>query len=502
LTDELRDDAGGSFATSGIANLDEILGGGFQRERLFLIDGDPGTGKTTLSLQFVRDGARLGEHALYFTLSETRQELLAVARSHGWDLAGVEVVELISGGAELDSDAHITMYHPSEVDLTETTRTLLETVDRVRAKRIVVDSLADLRLLSHDPLRYRRQILALKQAFLQRKCTALLLDDRTSHGSDRLLHSIAHGVIVLEQMAPEFGGDRRRMRVVKYRGRAYRGGYHDFAIARGGLRVFPRLQASEHHAEFTAEQVASGIASLDALLGGGPDRGTSTLLLGPAGSGKSTLAMQYAVAAANRGEHGAVFLFDESPVTLKARMEGIGTPYREGSNPGEIEVEQIDPGEISPGEFAYRIRLAVERDGASVIVIDSLNGYLHAMPEERFLIIQLHETLGYLNRKGVTTLMVVAQHGGLAAALDAPVDASYVADAVVLLRYFERGGAIRKAVSVLKKRTGAHEQTVRELLFTPQGIELSGPLADVSVVFSPTALQGRAPARAGAPDPD
>jgi circadian clock protein KaiC len=494
MIDDRYDKAGEAYALSGISSLDEILGGGFQRERLYLVDGDPGTGKTTLSLQFAMEGVRHGERALYVTLSETRGELQEVARRHGWQLEGVEIVELISGEAELDADSHLTMYHPAEIELNETTKLLLDAVDRVRPGRIIVDSLSELRLLSQDPLRYRRQILALKHAFLERKCTALLLDDQTSLGSDRLLHSIAHGVLLLEQMAPEFGADRRRLRVTKYRGQAYRGGWHDFAIVRGGLQVYPRVVASEYHERFEAGPVASGVAELDALLGGGPDRGTSTLLLGPAGSGKSTVAVQYAVAAAQRRDHAAVFLFDENPATLEARMTGLGATYVTGTGPGEISVEQIDPGEISPGAFAHRIRVAVERDQARIIVIDSLNGYLNAMPEERYLTIQLHETLGYLSRMGVTTLMVVAQHGVMAGAIDAPVDASYLADTVVMLRYFERDGEIRKAVAVLKKRSGLHERTVRELSFSERGIELSPPLASLDGIFAiPLGHHGAAP---------
>jgi circadian clock protein KaiC len=306
MTDARTNDASETYARTGIARLDDILGGGFQRQRLYLLDGDPGTGKTTLSMQFAMEGMRRGEGALYVTLSETKSELQEVARKHGWSREGMAIVELISGEAELDADSHLTMYHPSEVELNETTKVLLEAVDRVRPARVIVDSLSELRLLSQDPLRYRRQILALKHAFFERKCTALLLDDQTSIGSDRLLHSIAHGVLLLEQLAPEFGADRRRMRIMKYRGQAYRGGWHDFAIVHGGLEVYPRLVASDHHVPFEASRVASGVDALDDLLGGGPDRGTSTLLLGPAGSGKSTLAMRYAVSAANRAEHAAV----------------------------------------------------------------------------------------------------------------------------------------------------------------------------------------------------
>jgi len=465
-----------SLAATGISGLDDILGGGLAQNRLYLIDGDPGAGKTTLALQFLLEGVNCGEQGLYVTLSETKHELAAVARSHGWTVDGFEVVEILGTDHELTGENQLTMYHSSEVELSETMRTILTVVERINPKRVVFDSLSELRLLAQNPLRYRRQILALKQFFLGRHSTVLLLDDRATREVDVQLQSIAHGVISLEQLAPLYGSERRRVRVIKYRGVHYRGGYHDFRIRRGGLEVFPRLIAGEHYTDFSQTPVSSGISHLDKLLGGGLDRGTSTLLMGPAGSGKSTVALQYAIAAAERGDHAVVFAFDESVKTMRKRLCALGIKFDEGFEAREVKVNQIDPAEVSPGEFAQQVRDAVDNDNAKVIVIDSLNGYLNAMPEERFLVVQLHELLSYLARKGVATLMVVAQHGLVDSSMETPVDTSYLADSVVLFRYFEDNGKIKKAVSVIKKRSGAHEDTIRELFFNQNGINVSEPL--------------------------
>jgi circadian clock protein KaiC len=462
---------------TGVAGLDDILSGGFTPHRLYLVDGDPGAGKTTLALQYLIEGAKRGEKCLYITLSETKEELLAGAASHGWSLDGIDIVELTAEESDLDADARITMYPAAEVELHETTNKILEAVEKINPSRVVFDSLSEMRLLAQSSLRYRRQILALKQFFIGRKSTVLLLDDKTSEGSDLHLQSIAHAVISLEQLAPVFGAARRRLRVIKFRGTDYRGGYHDFAIRRGGLEVFPRLVAIEHRTAFVRERIQSGVTALDALLGGGPDRGTSTLLMGPAGSGKSTIAVQYAVACADRGEHSVIFAFDESAETLEARTTSLGIKFKEGCDAGQVRVQQIDPAELSPGEFAYLVRQAVEKDRARVVVIDSLNGYMNAMPEERYLTAQLHELLTYLGRQGVTTLMVVAQHGMLGSNMQSPVDTSYLADSVVLLRYFEYAGKVKKAISVVKKRSGEHEESIRELRFSREGIHLSEPLA-------------------------
>jgi circadian clock protein KaiC len=471
-------------SATGVKGLDDILGGGLIPDRLYLIDGDPGSGKTTLSLQYLLEGARHGEKGLYVTLSETKEELTSVARSHGWSLENIDIVELVASEKDLSPDTQLTMYHPSEVELSETTKAMLDAVERTNPTRIVIDSLSELRLLAQNSLRYRRQILALKQFFIGRRSTVLLLDDRTAEGADMQLHSIAHGVISLEQLAPEYGAERRRLRVTKLRGAKYRGGYHDFTIQSGGLRVYPRLVAAEHKAEFKHSHIESGVSALDALLGGGPDRGTSTLLIGPAGSGKSTVSLQYAVAAAERGDHAVIFAFDESLHTIELRTASLGIRFADGHKAGQVMVKQIDPAEVSPGEFVQLVRESVERDGARVVVIDSLNGYVNAMPEEKFLILQLHELLSYLGRQGVTTIMVVAQHGLMGSNMTSPVDTSYLADSVIMLRYFEDAGRVKKAISVLKKRSGMHEETIREIYFDRDGIHLTEPLSDLRGIFT------------------
>jgi circadian clock protein KaiC len=470
-------DAESRRAATGVIGLDHVMNGGFIPHRLYLVEGDPGAGKTTLSLQYLMEGRKSGEKCLYITLSETREELIAGAKSHGWSLDGIEIVELAPPESDLSGDNLVTMYSPSEVELTETTRQVLNAVERVNPTRLVFDSLSELRLLAQSPLRYRRQILAFKQFFIGRQCTVLLLDDGTSESHDFQLHSIAHGVLSLEQLVPIYGAARRRLRIVKLRGAQYHGGYHDFSIETGGIKVFPRLVAIEHLKEFESSRIRSGVAALDALLGGGPDRGTSTLLVGPAGSGKSTVAAQYAFAAADRRDHAVIFAFDESPRTLQARTESLGIRFREGVGAGRVRIQQIDPAELSPGEFAHLVREAVERDHAKVVVIDTLNGYMHAMPEEQFLTAQLHELLTYLSRQGVTTLLVVAQHGVLGTQMTAPVDTSYLADSVILFRYFEYKGKVKKAISVVKKRSGPHEESIRELSFDSAGIHLSEPLS-------------------------
>jgi circadian clock protein KaiC len=482
---------------TGVPGLDEILHGGLISHRLYLIDGNPGSGKTTLSLQYLLQGIKEGEKCLYITLSETKEELLAGAASHGWSLDGIEIIELIADQNDLDGGAQLTMYHPSEIELSETTRKVLDAVQRINPTRVVFDSLSELRLLAQSSLRYRRQILALKQFFVGRRCTVLLLDDRTAEGSDLQLQSIAHGVISLEQLAPVYGGARRRIRVLKLRGTDYLGGYHDFEIEQRGVVVFPRLVAADHSDAFNRTQIKSGISALDSLLGGGPDRGTSTLLLGPAGSGKSTLAVQYAVAAAERGDHAVIFAFDESVQTLEARTESLGIRLKQGKKAGEVNVVQVDPAELSPGEFAFRVREAVELANARVVVVDSLNGYLNAMPEEQFLTAQLHELLTYLGRRGVTTLMVVAQHGLMGSSMVTPIDTSYLADSVVLLRYYEYAGKVKKAVSVLKKRSGAHEESIRELRFDSKGIHLSDPLSQFRGILTGVPVELRSEIIAG-----
>jgi len=460
---------------TGTPGLDDVLRGGLIAHRLYLIEGDPGAGKTTLATQFLLDGRDRGEKCLYLTLSETKEELAAGAASHGWSLDGIEVVELGTEERDLSPEAHLTMYNPSEVELSETTRVVLEAVQRSSPSRVVFDSLSEMRLLAQSSLRYRRQILALKQFFIGRKCTVLLLDDGTAEGPDLQLQSIAHGVIQLQQSSPVYGPERRRLTVRKMRGSDFRGGNHDVLIAQEGLRVFPRLVSSEHAEVFPVEQIKSGVPRLDELLGGGPDRGTSTLLLGAAGTGKSSVAVQYAVAAASRGDHAVIFTFDERIETLRHRSRGLGIPLEDALESGAVNVIQVDPGQLSPGQFIHAVRMSVEQQGARVVVIDSLNSYLHAMPEERFLMVQMHDLLAYLGRRGVTTFLVVAQHG-LMESQHSPVDTSYLADSVVLFRYFESDGYVHKAVSVMKKRSGAHETTIRELCLGSDGVKLSEPL--------------------------
>lgn len=473
-----------SVAT-GIAGFDEIIAGGFTPNRLYLIEGDPGSGKTTLALQYLLEGRTQGERGLYVTLSETKDELNGVAESHGWSLEGIDICELIPSEESLLPEAQTRMFHPSEVELSETTKAVLGEVERVKPTRVVFDSLSEMRLLAQNPLRYRRQILALKQFFSGRNCTVLLLDDRTSEESDLQLHSLAHGVVTLQQLAPEYGAERRRLRVVKMRGKQFRGGFHDFSILRGGLRVYPRLVAAEHRQEVENGQVQSGVAAVDALLGGGLERGTNVLLLGPAGSGKSSVSLQYAVAAAQRGEDAVLFVFDESRTTLLTRAAGLGMDLVPHLESGRITVQQIDPAELSPGEFAHRARAAAE-SGAKVVVIDSLNGYLNAMPAERYLTIHLHEILTYLGQCGVVTLLVVAQHGLIGAGVHTPVDASYLADSVLLFRYFEARGSLQRAISVVKKRSGAHEGTLRELRLTSEGIRVGEPLVNFHGILTGT----------------
>ena len=471
-------------AATGIEGFDDIVGGGFVPNRLYLVEGVPGSGKTTLALQFLQEGARCGEPVLYITLSETEEELRSVATSHGWSLEGITIRELVPSEDSLRPDDQYTMFHPSEVELSETTRAILDDVERIKPARVVFDSLSELRLLAGNPLRYRRQILALKQFFAGRNCTVLLLDDLTSSNHDLQVQSIAHGAVRLEQLYPEYGAERRRLIVLKYRGVRFRGGYHDYVIQRGGMVVYPRLVAGEHRAEPTAEKLASGIAELDALLGGGIERGTSTLIVGAPGTGKSSLAAQFVANAAALGQSAALFIFDESLHTLLSRSAGLGIDLRRHIESGRVTVRQVDPAELSPGELTHAIRRAVGERQVSTVVIDSLNGYLNAMPGERFLIIQLHELLTYLGRAGVATLLIGAHHGLIGSQMVTPVDASYLADAVILMRYFEARGEVRQAISVMKKRGGAHERTIREFRLHNGRITVGEPLRDFRGVLT------------------
>jgi circadian clock protein KaiC len=484
-------------SATGIAGLDDILCGGFTPNRLYLIEGVPGSGKTTLALQYLLEGARRGELGLYVTLSETEEELRAMARSHGWDLTGVTIRELVPPEESLQPAEQYTMFHPAEVELSETTRTILADVERLKPARVIFDSLSELRLLAGDPLRYRRQLLALKQFFRGRRCTVLLLDDLTSPGRDLQVQSIAHGVVLLEQMTPEYGTDRRRLRVLKHRGRRFRGGHHDYLIKQGGIYVFPRLVASEHRTTHGGERMSSGIASFDRLLGGGVERGTSTLVVGAAGTGKSSLAAQVVAAAAQRGQRSAMFLFDESIRTLLSRSDGISIQLRLFVDAGLVTLRQVDPAELTPGELAHEMRAEVEERGASCIVIDSLNGYLNAMPGERFLAIHLHELLMYLGERNVATILVGAHQGLVGTNMQTPVDASYLADAVVMLRYYESRGMVHQAISVVKKRGGAHERAIREFRLDSAGVHVGDSLSRFRGVLTGVPVMEAEPAGAG-----
>jgi circadian clock protein KaiC len=471
-------------ATTGILGLDDILGGGLTPNRLYLVEGMPGSGKTTLAFQFLMEGARRGESVLYVTLSETQEEIRAVAESHGWSLDGVDIRELVPSEQTLSPGEQYTVFHPSEVELSETTRRILEDVEQLKPARIVFDSLSELRLLAGNPLRYRRQILALKQYFAGRRCTVLLLDDLTAVDHDLQVQSIAHGSLLLEHAMPAFGPPRRRLSVSKFRGSAFRGGYHDYAIRRGGLEVYPRLVAAEHRRETTRERLESGLAGLDKLIGGGLERGTSTLIQGAAGTGKSTIAALFCTRAAERGERAAMFVFDESINTLLSRLDGLNIPLRRQVEAGKVTIQPVDPAEFSPGELVHAIRRAVEQEQARIVVLDSLNGYLNSMPDEKFLVVQLHELLNYLGQNGVAGVLVSAQHGLMGTQMTAPVDASYLADTVMLLRYFEAEGEVRQALSVVKMRGGEHERSVREFSMRGGRVQVGEPLRDYRGVLT------------------
>jgi len=470
-------------ASTGIAALDEILGGGLTKARAYLIEGTPGSGKTTIALQFLLEGVRLGERGLYITLSETAAELREVARSHNWSLDEIELFELVTG-EELDPEAEQSILDPSEVELGETIRGVIECVDRYKPVRVVFDSLSEMRLLAQNSLRYRRQILALKQYFSIRQCTVLMLDDRSGDPvTDIQLHSVAHGVIALEQLPQEYGAERRRLRAIKMRGMKYRGGYHDFVIETGGVAVFPRLIAAEHHTPFAVELVSTGLETLDAMLGGGLAPGTNTLLTGPSGVGKTSTAVRCGLTALRRGEKAAYYLFDEGRATMLSRAKALGMDLQPHIEAGQLRVVQIDPAELSPGEFSSWVRRAVEEDGVRFLVIDSLNAFMRAMPGEDYLLLQMHELLSYLNQQGVITMLVLGQHG-IIGEVRSDVDVSYLSDGIIMFRYFEAGGQMLKAVSVAKSRVTAHESSIREFDLDATGIRLGEPLQDFEGVLS------------------
>ena len=486
-------------ARTGVPGLDDILLGGLAAGRVFLLEGSPGTGKTTMALSFLLEGAKLGERGLYITLSETEQELRAGAVSHGWHLGDdIEIFEVVPPESLLDSDQHQSLLYASDLELGETTKLIFDAVERTQAKRVVVDSLSEIRLLAQSSLRYRRQILALKHYFARHGSTVLLLDDLTADTLDKTVHSVAAGVVRLEEMTPEYGGERRRLRVVKYRAQSFRSGFHDFIIRHGGAHVFPRLVAAEHRRDFSRSRIGSGIAGLDALLGGGIERGSSTLLLGPTGAGKSLITLQFVSQAIREGAKAAMFIFDEELGLLFERAKPLGFDLAAMRDRGRLVINQLDAAELSPGEFSQKVRDSVRDGNVSTVVIDSLNGYQAAMPHENSLILHMHELLQFCNRQGVSTFLTVAQHG-LVGEMKSPVDVTYLADSVIMLRFFEAHGAVRRAISVIKKRTGKHEDTIREFWIN-DGLHVGEPLTQFQGVLrgTPVLSDERMPLRAAA----
>ncbi|HWT70557.1 MAG TPA: ATPase domain-containing protein [Oxalicibacterium sp.] len=464
-----------TLLSSGITGLDDVLRGGFTSHRLYLIEGSPGSGKTTLALQFLLEGARLGESTLYITLSETKVELRAVADAHGWSLDGIHLHEVLPSESILDPAEQYSIFHPSDVEMGTMTRDLLSIVEEIKPARVVLDSLSELQLLASNPLVYRRQVLALKQFFSSRSCTVLFLDDRTASSGNLQVRSIAHGVVSLERMATDYGGIRRRLEVIKYRGIPFREGLHDYKIQNGGIVVFPRLVAAETRELVERRQFATGLDELDSLLGGGIEEGSSTLIAGPPGTGKSTLAAQFVSCSLQQGYNAAMFVFEESASNFLNRAEALNIGLRKHLANGRLSLRQIDPAQLTPGEFVHIVCRAAD-NGAKVIVIDSLNGFMQAMPNEKMLANHMHELLTYLGQRGVVTLLIGVQQGMLGGNMSTNVDASYLADNVVLLRYFEADGSVQQAISIFKKRGSEHERTIRPLTINSNGIQVGAVL--------------------------
>ena len=474
--------------STGSTGLDTILRGGLPPNRIYLLEGAPGSGKTTLALRYLLEGVRGGERVLYVTLSETSEELEVVAASHGWSLEGVDLFELASANEMLGEGREQSILHSWEIELGGTLRLVQEKVEEVKPSRIVFDSLSEMRLLAQDPLRYRRQVLALKQFFAGRNITVVLVDDLTGENGQRdaHLHSLCHGVISLERLTLDFGAARRRLEVQKMRGVDFIAGFHDFTVRTGGLEIYPRMNAAEHHSPFAGDPTPSGVAELDSLLAGGPLRGTTTLITGPAGSGKTTVALQYLCAACERGEAAGLFEFDERVGTMRIRARAMGLDLQKHVDSGLLTIMQINPAEISPGEFAWTIRRQVEDRSARVLVIDSLVGYVASMPQEELLILQMHELLSYLNQQGAVTFLINPQSGLVGSMATASLNISYLADAVILIRFFEAEGRIRKAISIIKNRGGAHEDTIRELRIDGEGVRAGEPLTAFKGVMTGT----------------
>ncbi|PRY06143.1 ATPase domain-containing protein [Paraburkholderia sp. BL25I1N1] len=475
---------------TGIPELDFVLRGGLPKYRLHLIEGAPGTGKTTIALRFLIDGVRNQESCLYVTFSESTDELVSAARTHGWDVGGIDFFELVPDEAQAAQQQTVLL--PAEIELDKTVQRIIARIEATHPDRIVIDSVSELRLLAHDPFIYRRQLSSLKR-FLQGRCITTILLDDLRFNDDGELQSLVHGVISLSSSERDYGAGRRRLRIAKMRGTNLMSGWHDYALVTGEVLVFPSLIANDHTSDVRGAPLRSGSPGLDEILGSGLDRGTTTMLIGPSGAGKSSLALSYALAGARNGEHAAYFSFDEAYEIFVRRGQSLGLDPQPALASGQLAWQRMNPSRISPGEFVWAVRREVEDKNARVVVIDSINSYLSTMPEERSLIAQLHELLTYLNRRGVVTLLLLAQQGVLGD-VENPVDLSFLSDTVLLLRFFEAAGQLRRAVTVIKRRTGAHDTAIHEFRLSGHGVEIGRPLRDLHGIFSGV------PTYSGSPD--